>query len=243
MMKLLKYVAGVIAAVPGLGVLLGAFPFPHGLRVLFGGVAAAVPALLVLGLMTFWRQLRGLDPRILTRWAGGMLAVFLVALVVFLGVHGRCVIVTTEPAFDPKPILFPLHLTGEVGAKVENRGGRLAFVNEFGPDTAQERIAAMPWSGLLRWFTVAVMLVLFVTSVTALAASFALLGLHLTAPGDAPISLPAFHRKREKGTAPPAASQGNTSGSSPTSMEAAPEPSLLPNPPTIPPQSGVEGAD
>jgi hypothetical protein len=182
MTKVLKYASAVVAAMPGLAALFGAFTLPPDYTGLFKACATSASTLAVLGLMLYWRELRQSTPQEVLQRALLAALIFLLGLLVFIGMHLRCVVVPTNVAFDQKAVFFPLWLSGEVAQRSAEVGGRLSFVNKFGPTTAVERIREMPWANFALWLTIALMLLVYIGSNIVLALAFAFFALYLTPP-------------------------------------------------------------
>jgi hypothetical protein len=184
MKKTIQGAATVVAAIPGFASLFGAFTFPAEFKNLFVALATAVlPALIVLLIMVALNN-KPVSARQTLLWAVGAGSLFAITLILFLGIYMWCVVVPTDPAFEKKPVLFPLWLSGDIAQRSQELGGRLALVNEFGPDAMVEHIQQMPWANLALWLTVIAMIALYATSAVALVSAFAIPALFLAAGQD-----------------------------------------------------------
>ena len=190
MKKLFEYASMIVSSVPGLIGLFGGFTLPPVWKWIFASAITLVPPLFILMLLVYWLDIRKKERKTLIKWGYAGLGTFFACLIAFVGIHSYCIVEPTNPAFDPKPVLFPLWLTGEIEDRVNKQGGRLAFVNKFGPDTAHERISAMNGYGIAKLLTFGAMLLLFLLSSSAIASSFAIFGMYLTDPKEGPISVP-----------------------------------------------------
>lgn len=185
MSEVLKYAAGIVSLIPGLGILLEGIAVPPGTRWVFGGVLAAAPPFFVLALVLYRRQLRAANRRSLLRWSGIAFGTFLFALGAYAVLQEYCLVSSTEP--DDRgtdPVFFPLWLNGELRDRVRSVNGRQAAVNQFGPTVMRRELDRMSGVGLARNVTIAVMLLVAIVFTGSLAVAFGLLGFHLAPPED-----------------------------------------------------------
>jgi hypothetical protein len=181
-----NYVVMLIAAIPGLAGILGQIVLPEDQKWIFNGLTTIVPPLLVLMLMMFREEIYSARREYLVVYGLIGLTALIVLLIVFILAYSHTVIVTSNVAqgFDRKPVLFPFQLDEKLEERVKSIGGRQAFVDEYGPDTAVEQIARMPGVLANRSITVVILALFLVGFSSATSVTFALFWFVFTKPND-----------------------------------------------------------
>lgn len=177
MKKLFLAASGLFAAIPGLVILQTGLGTPpgNGYKMLFGGTIEAFGALTLLLLWVNRKSIRRMRPRRLTKWALAAVVVCFVTIALYVAIYSLCV---QRNEKWRGIVYFPLWLSGEVAEMVDEKGGRNAAIDEYGPRDVSEAINRMPGVGFALPLTTILHLLLYQFIFTSLAGAFGLLGIH-----------------------------------------------------------------
>jgi len=177
MKKLFLAASGLFAAVPGLIILQTGLGTPPGsnYKMLFGGTIEAFGALALLLLWVNRASIRKMRPRRVTRWAVVAVIVCFVSVALYIALFSLCV---KRNEKWRATVYFPLWLNGEVAEMVNDRGGRNAAIDAYGPADVIEAINQMPGGDIALPVTTILHLLLYQSIFTSLAVAFGILGIH-----------------------------------------------------------------
>lgn len=166
--RLLLAAAGAFSAIPGVAVMFRGIGTPPDSKFLFGGVLEAFGALALLIIWLNRGNLARLSLAQLTRWIITLGFIAFAALLLYLVLHGHCVVTVT----GRETVYFPLWTSGKIAAMVERAGSRPAALATYGYTEVENAIELMP--GVVRPITTAILLTLYQGVFTPLTLAFGL---------------------------------------------------------------------
>ena len=166
--------SGMLAAIPGLAIILKGVGAPPGEEILFGGL---VEAFGVLSLLILWinrAKLKRIARKRITNWTIWLAAIFLVCLSSYIFLFRHCVV--QHPTHQT--VYYPLWTSGHISEIIDRTGGRYQALDRYGNHSINTAIREMPQYALVSAITTALLIFLYLGFCTSLTIVFGLLGFH-----------------------------------------------------------------